>query len=331
MKIVAIDAFGVNPGDISWSPFHELGSFTAAPHFSQDILDSLAADADAILVDHVALHAERIARLPRLKYIGLFSTGYDRIDVDAAMSAGVAVTNVPDYSTDSVAELTLALILNLAHRVCDYNSLVHRGKWRRGEPVSYTDFPALELRGKSIAILGFGAIGVAVAKLAGALGMKVLGWEARRKTIPGVEVRWLSWSDLLAAADVVTLHTPLSEETTELIDRRALTQMKESALLINTSRGGLTDESAVAEALHNGSLAGAAVDVVGYEEPPEGDHPLLSAPNCIITPHIGWATVESRTRCVAEAAENLRSYMNGGRRNRIDGNRGIQLQGEKIQ
>jgi glycerate dehydrogenase len=318
MKIVAVDAYGVNPGDLDWAPFRALGEFVPVSRFTPEVFRKAARDAEAILVDHVAFDAERLDALPDLKYLGLFSTGYDRVDVRAAAERGIAVTNVPEYSTMSVAQLTIALLLSLAQQVPYYNEWVHRGGWVRGTPMEYASPAMMELAGKTIAILGFGAIGSAVGRMARAFDMNVISWNRRKKYVPHLEVHWLPWETLLERADVISLHLPLTNDTRGIIDSRALSLMKPTACLINTARGGLVDEQALARALEAGTIAGAAVDVLGFEEPPERDHPLLHAPRCIITPHIGWATREARQRCLREAAENLRSFSTGGVRNRID-------------
>ncbi len=320
MKIVAIDAYGVNPGDLDWKPLRDLGEFSSVSRFTPDVLEETAGDADAILVDHVAFNSERLDALPRLKYLGLFSTGYDRVDVGAAADRGIAVTNVPEYSTQSVAQMTVALLLCLAQHIPEYNDVVRNGNWIRGKPLEYVPAPMVELAGKSIAVLGMGAIGTAVARIARGLDMTVLGWDRRRKDSSPGEVEWLPWEELLSRADVVTLHLPLYEETRGILDESALSLMKNTTYLINTARGGLVDETALAGALKRGKIAGAGLDVLGFEEPPERDHPLLNAPNCIITPHIGWATREARKRCLCEVAENLRAFMRGDVRNRVDTN-----------
>lgn len=319
MRIAVLDGYGVNPGDISWSPIEQLGEVTVYPRFEPGApgFTAVSENVEALLVDAVPFDAERFAGFPNLRYLGLFSTGHNHIDLAAAAARGVAVTNVPGYSEASVAQLAIGLLLSVAHRVTDYDQFVHNGRWRRDVRFAYIPGMPIELAGKSIAVIGFGAIGTAVARIAGTLGMRIYGWADREKHVDGVEIRWLPWRRLLAESDVVSLHLPLTAETYHLIDDDAVRTMKRGSILINTARGALLDDHAVAEALHTEHLAGVGVDVLGEEEPPAPTNPLLSAPRCVITPHVGWATREARSRCIAEAAKNLAAYLAGERRNRL--------------
>ncbi|MDA3951745.1 MAG: NAD(P)-dependent oxidoreductase [Spirochaeta sp.] len=317
MKILALDGYGVNPGDVSWSPITNLGDFTAIPCYTWAAAKAHAATARVVLTDDVVFDAAQFDRFLALKFLGLFATGHDQVDLDAARTRGVAVANVPGYSRASVSQLAISLILSLAHQVPAYNRMVRSGGWRRGSRFAYLPEPLVELAGKSIAVIGLGSIGTDVARVAAALGMRVLGWDQRRKDTPGIAVAWRPWRDLLRESDVVTLHLPLNAETRHIIDAEALALMKQESFLINTSRGGLIDDAAVAAALHRGDLGGAGLDVLGEVEPPEADNPLLTAPRCIITPHIGWATREARQRCINEVAANVDAYIRGIPRNRI--------------
>ncbi|MFW5796389.1 MAG: NAD(P)-dependent oxidoreductase, partial [Alkalispirochaeta sp.] len=296
VTILAVDAYGVNPGDADWTPIATLGSLTVYPYWSEEHLRGPAGTAEIILVDQTPFGADQFRALPQLRFLATFSTGYDHIDLDAARNAGVAVANVPEYSRDSVAQLTIALILDLVHRIPAYNDLVHSGGWRRGTRFAYLPGGMTEVAGKTLGVLGLGTIGAEVARLAAAFGMRIVGWDARRKVVPGITVEWLPWKRFLAASDIISLHSPLTKETRRIIDDEALALMKRGAFLVNTSRGALIDDDAVARALIDGRLRGAALDVIGTVEPPEENNPLLTAPNCLITPHIGWATVEARQR-----------------------------------
>jgi len=317
MKIVALDAYGLNPGDLSWDLLNDLGELIVYDRTPPPAVRSRAAGADALLVDHLEFSSELFDTLPDLRYIGLFSTGYDRIDLEAARRNRVAVTNVPDYSTPSVAQMTFALLLSLTNRTREYAALVRRDEWIAGRNFHYLDAPLVELSGKTIAVLGLGAIGTAVARIARAFGMHIISWNRRSKSVPGLDVEWLSLDELFRRADVVTLHLLLNDETTGIVNAHTISLMKREALLINTSRGGLVDDSALADALNSGRLAGAGLDVVGTSDPPAADNPLLSAENCVITPHIAWASQDARLRCLNEAYENLRSFLAGGSRNRV--------------
>lgn len=316
-RIVAIDAYGVNPGDLSWERFERFGSLTVYDHSSQEEIVARARGATAVLVDRVALGEGEIAQLTQLRYIGLFATGHDQVDVEAARRREIAVTHVPGYSTPSVAQMTFALLLTLASRVCEYAGFVHGGRWVAGREFRYLEGPLVELSGKTLGILGMGPIGMEVARIAAAFGMEVIAWSRRPKKVPGVSVTWVEQPELFRRADVVTLHVPLVPQTAGIVNSETLGLMKRSAFLVNTARGGLARDVDLAEALHAGTIAGAALDVVGRDEPPAADNPLLAAPNCVITPHVAWATRAARDRCLEEAARNLEAALNGGSRNRL--------------
>lgn len=316
-SIVALDAHGVNPGDLSWEKFESLGRLSVYAHCTREEIVPRAGGASAVLVDMLPLGESELAELPDLRYVGLFATGYDHIDIEAARRRGIAVTNVPEYSTPSVAQMTFALLLNMTNRIRGYADYVANGYWRHGKTFEYLDQPLVELSGKTIGILGFGPIGTAVAHIAAAFGMHIVAWSRRPKLSEGLSVEWVELPDVFRRADVVTLHLPLTEETAEIVNHQTLSLMKPSAFLVNTARGGLINDADLAAGLLQGRPSGAALDVLGPEEPPAPDNPLLSAPNCIITPHVAWATHAARARCLREAASNLESFLHGGMRNRI--------------
>ena len=317
MKIVALDGYTLNPGDLSWSELEGLGDCTVYDRTAPEQLLGRVLDAEAVLTNKVPLDGDTIARMSRLKYIGVLATGFNIVDVKAAQRHGVAVTNVPGYSTESAAQLTFALLLELTHRAGHHARTVREGRWSAGPDFSYHDFPLVELHGLTLGVIGYGQIGRAVARIARGFGMRVLAH--RRPRTPGEdpETEFVDLDALLGRSDVVSLHCPLTPETAGLIGRDSLRRMKRGAFLINTSRGPLIDEDALAEALGAGWLAGAGLDVLGHE-PPAPDNPLLSAPNCIVTPHIAWASGASRARLMTAAAGNLRAFQAGQRLNRVD-------------
>ncbi|MFO7782567.1 MAG: D-2-hydroxyacid dehydrogenase [Spirochaetia bacterium] len=315
--IVALDAYGVNPGDLSWEPFERMGHLTVYDHCSPETIVERAGNASILLVDMCAISDDVLSRLPNLRYIGLFATGHDQVDTEAARRRGIAVANVPEYSTPSVAQMTFALLLNLTNHVAGYSDYVARGNWRADREFRYIEGPLIELSGKTMGILGVGQIGAAAARIARAFGMQVLAWSRRRKDVDGIEIEWVELDEVFRRSDVVSLHLPLTAETAGIVDARRLSLMKPGAFLVNTARGGLVVDEALAAALHEGRIAGAALDVLGPTEPPEPDNPLLSAPNCRITPHVAWATRAARERCLRTAAENLESFLHGGSQNRI--------------
>ena len=320
MNIVILDAYTTNPGDLSWDALAALGPLTVYDHTAAHLTLERAAGAEAVISNKTALGPAVIARLPKLKYIGLLSTGYNVVDLEAARARGIPVTNIPAYSTASVAQLTFALLLELSMHVRAHSDSVHAGDWVCSRDFCYAVSDLTELDGKVLGIVGFGQIGRRVAAIAQALGMKVLA--CRRPSNTAEEnisptLRMASLDEVLHESDVVTLHCPLTEETRGLIDRAAIARMKPGAFLLNTSRGPVLNERDVANALHEGRLAGAGLDVLSTE-PPMEDNPLLYAPNCLITPHIAWATKEARARLIAIAAENLRAFMAGTPQNVVN-------------
>lgn len=315
MKIVALDALQLM--DLDWSGLQaidpEIVRYDAtAP---EDVVKR-AAGAQVLLVNKVRLTRQVLEALPELRYVGVLATGYDNVDCEAARERGVTVTNVPGYSTDSVAQLVFALLLELCHQTGRHSDTVKAGRWANQPYYCYWDSPLMELAGKTMGIYGLGKIGERTACLAQAFGMRVLACSRTRKEIAGVQ--WVSFDELLERSDVISLSCPLTEQTRGLIDRSALARMKRTAFLINTARGGLLVEEDVRRALEEGVIAGAAVDVLSTE-PPRADNPLLSAPNIILTPHIAWATTEARTRLLETVRRNLAAWMQGAPVNQVNG------------
>ncbi|MEZ4598232.1 MAG: D-2-hydroxyacid dehydrogenase [Syntrophotaleaceae bacterium] len=315
MKIVVLDGYALNPGDLSWAPLQELGELKVYDRTPRELVLERAGDADAVLVNKVALNAEVIGKLPRLRYIGVLATGFDVVDLKAARDRGIPVTNVPGYSTRSVAQMVFALLLELTQQVGHHDRLVREeGRWSDCPDFCFWDRPLLELDGRTMGIVGFGRIGRQVAAIARAFGMKVVVHTAhpdKYRDLPeGRAVRFLELDSLFAESDVVSLHCPLSAKTERLVDERRLGLMKPNALLINAARGPLLDEKAVADALERGRLGGLGADVLG-KEPPRPDNLLLKAPKVVLTPHIAWATREARTRLLHTVVENLRAFQEG--------------------
>jgi glycerate dehydrogenase len=314
MKIVVLDGYALNPGDMSWQALEALGDCTVHERTPKELLRERAAGAEIILTNKVVMGPEQLAQLPQLRYVGVLATGYNVVDVEAARQRGVTVTNVPAYSTASVAQMVFALLLELTQQVGHHARLVREGRWSTAADFCFWDRPLVELEGLTLGIVGFGAIGRRVAALARAFGMKVLVHTAHpekyQETAEGRDARFVDLDDLFRASDAVSLHCPLTEETRALVDARRLELMKPTAFLLNTGRGPLVDEAALAAALNAGRLAGAGLDVLSAEPPPAGN-PLLQAANCCITPHIAWATRAARERLLAIAVANLRAFLAG--------------------
>jgi glycerate dehydrogenase len=319
MKIVVLDGYGLNPGDLSWEAIRELGDVTVYDRTPAELILQRAADADVILTNKVPLTAETLAQLPRLKYVGVLATGYNVVEIQAASAQGVTVTNIPSYSTDSVAQIVFAHILNILNRVGYYAAQnADEQRWCKSPDFCYWDSPIHELAGMTIGIVGFGHIGQAVARIAHAFGMKVLLFTSKSaESLPEGMTKVANLDQLLRESDIVTLHCPLTPDTQHMIDETALSKMKPSAILINTGRGPLIDEEAVAKALNTGRIHAAGVDVLSTEPPLPGN-PLLTAKNCFITPHIAWATVEARQRLMKIAADNIKAFLAGAPVNAVN-------------
>lgn len=317
MKTVVLDGYCANPGDLGWDWLGRFGSCTVYDRTPAAETAGRIGDAEAVLTNKTVIDRAVMANCPGLRYIGVMATGYNVIDLEAARERGIVVTNVPGYSTDSVAQLTFAMMLYFANRVDCFNDWVKQGGWQACPDFSRLVTPIFELAGKTVGIIGFGAIGRRVAEMALAFGMRVLAFSRhlRQADCPeGVEAA--SVDAILRRSDFVTLHCPLTEETAGIIGRESLHTMKKTAYLINTARGPLIDEAALREALRDGVIAGAAVDVAS-REPIAADSPLLGAPNLLITPHIAWATAEARARLMQTLQENLAAFAAGQPINRV--------------
>ena len=310
MKIVILDSYSANPGDLSWEALENLGQLTAYDRTKPSETVARAAEADIVLTNKVVISKEVIAQLPQLKYIGVLATGYNVVDVEAAHARGIVVTNVPAYSTESVAQMVFAHLLTVTNRTEHYAIQNRSGRWTANPDFCYWDFPHQELAGKTFGIVGLGHIGQRVAQIAQAFAMKVKALTSKApETLPaGIEKATIE--ELLATSDVLSLHCPLTDSTRHMINADALRQMKPSAILINTGRGPLIDDQAVADALAEGRLAAFCADVL-TEEPPKADNPLLGQPNAFITPHIAWASTEARIRLLRVATDNVQAFLNG--------------------
>jgi glycerate dehydrogenase len=311
MKITVLDGYCLNPGDLSWEPLRQLGELVVFDRTPADQVAARAAGAEIVLTNKTPLPADVLRQLPELRYIGVLATGYNIVDVEAARGQGIVVSNVPTYGTESVAQFVFALLLELCHRAQQHADAVRAGEWSTSADWSFWKSPLMELAGKTIGIVGFGRIGRQTAKIADAFGMRVIAHDVNHTNPPPYEnFRWAPLDDLLRESDVVSLHAPLFPATREMIDARTLALMKPTAILINTSRGPLINDCDLADALNSGRIAAAALDVLSIEPPPSG-HPLLSAKNCLITPHIAWATTEARSRLIEISVENVRMYLIG--------------------
>lgn len=313
MKIVVLDGYTNNPGDISWAPIEAVGSLTVHDRSAPDEIVPRVAGADVVLTNKAVVGREAIEALPDLKYIGVLATGYNCVDTAAARARGIPVCNVPEYSTPNVVQATFALLLELTNRVGHHAATVRAGRWSACPDFCYWDGDLVELAGLTLGIVGYGRIGQGVAAVGRAFGMKIL---AHRRT-PGSDPECVDLDTLLRESDVVSLHCPLTSDTKELIDARRIGLMKPSALLVNTARGALVNEADLAAALNAGRLAGAGLDVLTVEPPP-ASNPLLTAKNCIITPHVAWATRNARRRLIEITAGNLRAFAAGSPRNVVN-------------
>ena len=318
MKIVILDGYTANPGDYSWKALNSFGEVEIYDRTSRDEVIARAKDADMVLTNKVVLKGETLAQLPQLKYIGILATGYNIIDVDETRARGIVVANVPAYSTDSVAQMTFAHVLNITNRIEHYADQNRKGQWSEAADFCYWDTPLSELAGKTFGIVGLGNIGQKVARIALNFGMRVIAFTSKRAEELPEGVEKANLEELLMQSDVLSLHCPLTENTREMINRQSLAKMKRGAILVNTGRGPLVNEADVAEALAEGRLAGYGSDVMS-SEPPKGDNPLLKQPNAFITPHIAWATAEARGRLMATAIENAKAFIAGKPQNVVNG------------
>ena len=319
MKIVVLDGYTLNPGDNPWDEVAGFGAFTVYDRTPDELIASRCQGAQIVLTNKTRLTADTLSALPELKLICVLATGYNVVDLEKATELGIPVVNVPEYGSDSVAQHAIALLLELTNRVALYDAAVQRGDWSRSPDFTIVAQPLTELCGKKIGIVGLGRIGGRVAAIAQALGMEILAHNPRhRPVIDGVAVQWLALEQLFQQADVVSLHCPLTADNEQMVNASLLGLMPSHALLINTSRGGLINERDLADALNRGAIAGAALDVAAREPIPP-DSPLLGAKNCIITPHIAWATLSARRRLMATTAKNIAAYLAGAPQNVVNG------------
>jgi glycerate dehydrogenase len=311
MKIVVLDGYTLNPGDQSWDQLLKLGEVTIYDRTPVDKILERSQGAEILITNKTPLGEETLNNLPQAKYIGVLATGYNIVDTEAAKKRGIIVTNIPSYSTLSVAQLTFALILELCHHVQRHSDSVMEGKWADSIDFCYCDFPLIELSGKTLGIIGFGNIGQKVADIATVFGMNIIASSRHRKDQSARQnFRWVEVDEVLEQGDVVSIHCPLLPETKGLINSESLKRMKRSAFLINTSRGPIVIDQDLADALNKNIIAGAGIDVLSAE-PPSKDNPLFKAKNCLITPHIAWATKEARTRLMDVAVSNVAAFICG--------------------
>ena len=310
MKIVVLDGYTMNPGDMSWDDLAQLGECEIHDRTPAELVIERSLSAEVLLTNKTVLDSDIINQLDALKYIGVTATGYNVVDTDAARERKVFVTNVPAYSTMSVAQLVFALILELTSNVGGHNSSVHDGEWAACPDFCYWRTPLVELDGLTMGIVGYGRIGRAVGEIARSFGMKVIVATRSTPSFPDSGYEHTGVEDVFRRGDIVSLHCPLTDETAELVNRDRVSLMKPGAYLINTGRGGLVNEHDLAEALNSGTIAGAGIDVLSTE-PPAPDNPLLTAGNCVITPHLAWATKAARTRLMSTVVNNLKSFING--------------------
>ena len=310
MKIVVLDGYGLNPGDLSWSGMEALGELMVYDRTSPSELLERSEGAEVLITNKTLITAENMAELPNLKYIGVLATGYNVVDIDAAKARGIVVTNIPAYSTNSVAQMVFAHVLNITQHVGHYADENVKGRWSSNADFCYWDTNLVELDGKKMGIVGLGNIGKATARIALAFGMEVLAYTSKEQKDLPLGVKKVTIDELFAESDVLSLHCPLTPDTKEMVNAERLRMMKPNAILINTGRGPLVNEQDLADALNEGRIAGAGLDVLSVE-PALANNPLLSAKNCFITPHIAWATKEARTRLMDIAVNNLKSYQEG--------------------
>lgn len=315
-KAVILDGYTLNPGDLDWKPLQELADFEIYDRTTYSIEEApliieRAKDAEVILTNKTPLTKEILDELPMLKYIGVLATGYNVVDVEAAKERNITVTNIPSYGTDTVSQAAIALLLELCHRTGDHSNAVKNGDWTNSPDFCFWNHPIIELSGKTMGIIGYGQIGQTTSRIAQAFGMKVLAYNrTREKVIETESVRYATLEELYREADVIMLHCPLTEENEGFINKESIELMKDGVLIVNNARGALINEADLADALNRGKVAGAGLDVVS-EEPISEDNPLLKAKNCIITPHIAWASLEARQRLLDIAVENLSKYLEG--------------------
>jgi glycerate dehydrogenase len=310
MKLVVLDGYTLNPGDLSWDGIKKIGNLEVHDRTQESLILERCKGAEIIFTNKTPLRESILSQLPDLKYIGVLATGYNVVDVDYAKTRGIAVANVPGYGTASVVQMTFALLLELCQHVQSHSDSVRKGDWAASPDFCYWNYPLIELEGKSIGIIGFGSIGQKVADIATAFGMNIIGFSRTRSDQSHRKnFKWAELNELLKESDVVSVHCPLFPETQGIINMNSLKLMKRTAFFLNTSRGPLMVDQDLADALNQGIIAGAGIDVLSVE-PPSADNPLFKAKNCLITPHIAWATKEARSRLMGIAENNLSSFLN---------------------
>ncbi len=317
MKIVILDGNAVNPGDLSWEMFEPFGSVTVYQRSEYAQAAQRIADADIVMTNKTPITEELLEACPNIRLICVLATGYNVVDCEAAKKRGIPVCNVPDYGTNAVAQFTFSLLLELCNRVGHHDDWVHGGGWANCPDFCYWDTPQMELYGKTLGIIGFGRIGRAVGRIARAMGMNVIAYNRSRHPEGEVIGTYVDLDTLLASSDIISLHCPLTPDNAGMINADTLSKMKDGAILLNTARGALLNEQDVADALVSGKLRGAALDVVS-KEPIDADNPLLSAPNCIITPHMAWAPIESRKRILACTLASIKAFLAGNPINTVN-------------
>ncbi len=318
-RVVVLDGYTLNPGDIDWNSIQTFGSVELYDRTPEDLIVERCKGASCLLTNKTPLSRETLEKLPEVRYIGVLATGYNVVDTTAAADRGITVTNIPAYGTDSVAQHVAAMMLDFARGIVTHSQAVKNGEWSTNEDWCFAKQPMFELGGKTLGVVGIGRIGRAVARLGSALGMEPIAYDPYfpdADRLDGLTVEQVELDELFARSDVVSLHCPLTPENEQMVNQQCLKLMKPGALIINTSRGLLIDNQALADALNAGTLGGAALDVLDVEPPP-GDNPLLSAANCVITPHIAWYAQEARARLMEIAADNLRAFLAGKAQNEV--------------
>src|SRR5690606_23537147 len=313
MKMIVLDGYTLNPGDLTWEGLKQFGDLKVYDRtdFNPKTIIETIGDAEVVFTNKVPLSKEILSQVPNLKYIGVLATGYNIIDIETANELNILVTNIPDYGTASVAQFTMGLLLEMCHHIGDHNQAVKDGEWTKSLDFCFWKTPLMELSGKTMGIIGFGRIGQATAKVAQAFGLNILAYNRSKDySLESDTCRYVELDELFGKSDIISLHCPLTESTEGIINKHNISKMQDGVMLINTSRGGLIVEADLKEGLNSEKIAYAAVDVVS-SEPIKEDNPLLKAKNCIITPHIAWATKESRTRMMGIVSDNLKAYISG--------------------
>ncbi|MCD2493757.1 D-2-hydroxyacid dehydrogenase [Lacrimispora sp. NSJ-141] len=312
MKIVVLDGYTENPGDLSWGGFEALGELTVYNRTKAEEIEGRIGDAEIVITNKTPISSATMEKCPNIRYIGVLATGYNVVDTEAARKRNIAVSNIPTYGTDAVGQFAIALLLEICHHIGHHSMEVRRGRWENNPDWCFWDYPLIELAGKTMGVIGFGRIGRTTARIAQSMGMKILAYDEYRN--PDFEkegCRYAELSELLAESDVIALHCPLFPSTEGLINKETIAKMRDGVIILNNSRGALIKEQDLADALASGKVYAAGLDVVSTE-PIKGDNPLLSAPNCFITPHISWAPRESRKRLMDIAVHNLKAFLEGG-------------------